>query len=667
MAEEKIIINVDTSSSSKSLKDLKQELKDAKSAMLEAQEGSEEYSQALKRASQASLEMKEMNEAIKGSQADFGEVLGNTTNIIGGLVGGMNAVKGVSALLGTENEQLEKTFVKLQAGMAIVQGLQGIDGMLKGFTNLGNVMKNTQLGIKSLIVIQKAWNFVMSLNPIFLLVTALAAAAAGIVYLTNVMRTNNAEQMESNRLLEDYKNKIELTNTLNDNRIKILQAEGKTESELYTAKVNNLTDIIKLQQEEIERLKEKRNINGELSAEEQESLDELLKAHKENQKKMNDLLFDSVAEVIRTNKKKEDENKKAAEQKLKAEQDAAKKLAEQQKKDREDREKEVAEQVSKDLDEIDKINREVLLKTMNQTEQELFLLEERYKKEKQLLEDYNESTLILTQNYEKEKAEITNRESDEKKKKILEENDELKNINFEYRLNDLLNFKGTVSEQLKAIDDAAALKMEKLNTEYAAEKAEREKLGIDTTELTTYYEFEKTQIEKEQSDARRSIKEAEYQANLMLAMGTANLLTSMGQLAGEQTEAGKALAIAGATISMLASAVDAYRSTVGIPYVGPYLAPINAAAAITAGLIQIKQIKAVKVPAKKGGGSSSQNAPSVSIPKAPSLNQKVDAVRNVNTEKEIELQKQPIKAYVVESEISEKQNKVKNIKDESSF
>jgi hypothetical protein len=52
----------------------------------------------------------------------------------------------------------------------------------------------------------------------------------------------------------------------------------------------------------------------------------------------------------------------------------------------------------------------------------------------------------------------------------------------------------------------------------------------------------------------------------------------------------KAAAIASATISTYQSAIDAYKSTVGIPYVGPYLAPVMAAAAIAAGMGKIATI-----------------------------------------------------------------------------
>lgn len=57
-------------------------------------------------------------------------------------------------------------------------------------------------------------------------------------------------------------------------------------------------------------------------------------------------------------------------------------------------------------------------------------------------------------------------------------------------------------------------------------------------------------------------------------------------------EAYKAFAIAATLIETYRSAVSAYASVVGIPYVGPFLAPVAAAAAVAAGIAQVQQIRA---------------------------------------------------------------------------
>ena len=52
------------------------------------------------------------------------------------------------------------------------------------------------------------------------------------------------------------------------------------------------------------------------------------------------------------------------------------------------------------------------------------------------------------------------------------------------------------------------------------------------------------------------------------------------QFLGEQTAAGKAAAIAAATISTYQSAQDSYKALAGIPIIGPALGAAAAAAAI---------------------------------------------------------------------------------------
>ncbi|HCR8473758.1 TPA: hypothetical protein OPF55_004505, partial [Shigella flexneri] len=63
---------------------------------------------------------------------------------------------------------------------------------------------------------------------------------------------------------------------------------------------------------------------------------------------------------------------------------------------------------------------------------------------------------------------------------------------------------------------------------------------------------------------------------------------------GEASTAYKAFAITQATIATYTSAVEAYKSTEAIPVVGPFLAPVAAAAAVAAGLANVGKIRSVR-------------------------------------------------------------------------
>lgn len=139
--------------------------------------------------------------------------------------------------------------------------------------------------------------------------------------------------------------------------------------------------------------------------------------------------------------------------------------------------------------------------------------------------------------------------------------------------------------------------------------------------------------------------------------------------ADEKMEEVKKIQSAQALINTFSSAVSAYQSMAGIPFVGPALGVAAAAAAIASGMQQVKAINAVKKGDKGSGGSSTRYAevtPTVPNDFTP------QAVTNVTNGSEQEdlanaLGKAPLKAYVVESEITSTQQKVAKRNQETSF
>ena len=86
-----------------------------------------------------------------------------------------------------------------------------------------------------------------------------------------------------------------------------------------------------------------------------------------------------------------------------------------------------------------------------------------------------------------------------------------------------------------------------------------------------------------------------------------NALSSFSEIAGKETAAGKALAIASTLIQTYQSAQSSYASLASIPIVGPALGVAASGAAIFAGMKQIQNIKKTKVPNGGGGGSNVAN------------------------------------------------------------
>jgi len=94
----------------------------------------------------------------------------------------------------------------------------------------------------------------------------------------------------------------------------------------------------------------------------------------------------------------------------------------------------------------------------------------------------------------------------------------------------------------------------------------------------------------------KDIDEAVMKNKLNLASQTFGQLAS---IFGENSKAGKAMAIAQTTIDTYQSAIAAYKSLAGIPIVGPALGGIAAAAATVSGLAAVKKITATKTPTVK--------------------------------------------------------------------
>lgn len=96
-------------------------------------------------------------------------------------------------------------------------------------------------------------------------------------------------------------------------------------------------------------------------------------------------------------------------------------------------------------------------------------------------------------------------------------------------------------------------------------------------------------LAKDRTDTEIALERQKLQA-------ISGILSDFANLAGEQSLFGKTAAVAAATINTYLAASEAYKATVGIPVVGPGLAPIAAALAVANGLKTVQQITAVQPP-----------------------------------------------------------------------
>jgi hypothetical protein len=195
---------------------------------------------------------------------------------------------------------------------------------------------------------------------------------------------------------------------------------------------------------------------------------------------------------------------------------------------------------------------------------------------------------------------------------------------------------------------------------------------IDQKEALSLEQFQKGLINEQQynealkgySEARMEIDKKENEAKMANAAMAAGLLGTVSDLVGKNTAAGKATAIAATTIDTYLGAQKAYTSQLipGDPS-SPIRAAIAAAIAVAGGIKNVREIVKTKVP---GGGAAS--APSISaaapggVPQVPTIgNSPITALGAAMQPT------QPLRAYVVESEVTGTQKRVADIERRAGF
>lgn len=134
MASKSANINVNINSNfqqaEKSSEDMRKRIRELRKEFYSLEEGTEEYNKVLAELSKLQLDYSDQTIVMRNSANDLGQRLTNLVKVSGDLMSGFSAVQGVMGLLGVESDGFERTLIKLQSAMAIVQGLEGLEGMI---------------------------------------------------------------------------------------------------------------------------------------------------------------------------------------------------------------------------------------------------------------------------------------------------------------------------------------------------------------------------------------------------------------------------------------------------------------------------------------------------------------------------------------------------------
>jgi len=241
------------------------------------------------------------------------------------------------------------------------------------------------------------------------------------------------------------------------------------------------------------------------------------------------------------------------------------------------------------------------------------------------------------------------------------------------RQNAIIEIRKGYTEKLRDLE--AETELEKIELEEERALAELEKLNateLEKSELKKYYsqltndeliriseESAKKREEDEKKRAEDEIATAEAVKNAKIAFA-GQTLQLISELAGEGTAVAKGVAVAQATMSGIEGVQNAYttaqKSPITTLFPGYPIVQAGLAGAFSA--LQIKKI--LSTPNSSSGGGSASSGGGGSAPSAPSFNL-VQGTGTNQIAESLATERNPVKAYVVASEVSTQQSLDRNI------
>jgi hypothetical protein len=580
-------LSIDGSDAKKTMREFKQEVKDAKTELLNVSAAfgatSKEALTAAKRVAELEDNIKDASETAK--LFDPGNRFQAVGNAVRGLVGGFTALQGALALAGVEGEEVQKTLLKVQGALALTEGLNVIADVTKDFQRLGSVLVQT-LGKSGLIGVAIVG------------VTALGLAISGVF---NKKQTEEVQAL--NDSLKDYSKAAgEARQKTVEVKIAFEQARAGVISKEQALKVYNDT------------------LGDSLG-----KTNDLGKAEK--------LLADKAEVYIKITALKAQANALFA--------IAAQKTAEALIKQDELLRSGILDEgglygraganIKKNTDAAIASGKEIEALGANLLRQA-----------GQLSGAFNINT--GTPIAEKKTPTTTKGVDPKEEQRRLD-------LENEKRFRDEYNFIQYQAEQ-KRIADEKALRDAESADKIDDNKYLNETLLADNKNTEVAF----TDLLNANVTIRKRLSEEEAAARAATFNSIANAASALSDLLGEQTAAGKVLAIAAATINTYAAIAGQLKAFAGIPVPGYAIA--QAIATGIFGLAQVKKIIGVKVPGK-GAGGGSISLPSASAP-APLRAQAPIATNTIlNQEQLNQIGNATVRAFVIESDVTTNQERIR--------
>jgi hypothetical protein len=560
----------------------------------------------------------------------------NVGGALTGVASGFSLAQGAMGAFGGGSEAVEESLLKVQSAMAMAQGLQGLKESIGSFKALkASIMAST--------VVQKVLNVVMSLNPIGLIILAVAALGAAIALLFSPIK-------------------------------KLLQFMGFLAADAETAAEANkrITATIEAQAAALDKLKTKQA---------QQHSDRM------RQLKLQGASAKEIHEEILKNLKNEEVNRK------KSIEDSKKNV------------KDLQKAWKKALKSGDEENRKSLAEKLNAEKKNVRLLSGQYKQytlskqeEDQRYNEKKESDDKAAT--DKEKAELETRRSNYKAyldKKLAAERriEDLKNglikddeekalairkTKFARDIEDLKTTGELGNETRRLLEEQLQLDLIKITSDAMPEKLAIKTIEIDIEKegnrqiLVDYAEKakQKEAIDKEEAKKQKALDREVTDAKLSLASTSFGALGDLASAFASNNEKSqkrafqinKAVQLAQAVISTYQGANAIFATAAANPasVLFPAQPFIMAGAAIVSGLANVATIARTQFSGgASGGGGGASAPPSIGGGSSPAsfnvvgntgINQLAEGLGNQN--------QQPVQAFVVGSEVTTQQSLDRN-------
>jgi hypothetical protein len=382
MAKQEVGLKIDVDVSS--VGNMKQQLRAATNELVAM---NEKFGSSSKEATEAARRVAKLKDAIGDAKA-----LADTFNpdkkfvalggAVQGAVAGFSALQGAVGLFGDKSKEVEEVLLKVQSAMALQQGISGVAGAMDSMKLLAGTIKTqvvtafstlrgaiiaTGIGALGIAVALVAANFDEFKKKIFALIPGLETAANFIGGLVTKFTDFVGITSEAERNLDKFTKTNKRANESIDAQIKLLEAQGGKEDQVYKLKKQRTEN-------ELNDLREAGKAKGKLTEEEQKQIRDLkieqqiLDIEEANRKKK--LAEDAAkeqkdaADKLQKQKDEEEKLRKAKAQKLAEDraneerqinEDIQKIVEEQTEKEIKDR-----EQIQKELDEADERERQRL-------------------------------------------------------------------------------------------------------------------------------------------------------------------------------------------------------------------------------------------------------------------------------------------------------------------